>query len=344
MFIHAGNFPFHWMGGGSSSFISDDKYGGLYAGDQIETQTMMTFLHTISDTLLSSVDVHCCSEMWLVPTGWHPCKTKYDNRLPQCAETYGESFDKLLNDQWSQHVADAIYDVNGTRFAYGDVASVIYPASGSGMDWMYETFGTMYLSTTEIRKDPRTYNKQWNGDLLYNFGPQTNFILPSISELYTGMIASVQFALTKAKERISDVNNFPIEQPGYPIEYICDNVGENEKSMCDMDCTDIDVFPFGLSESGRAFVLPSLLTSPLSSSSITTTAILSNCRTVRVEQEREDDGKQQQQQQQHISLGGVNPCGKYLRSFKNGKPDYISVEKGTIFRQICPKDCDVPSH
>jgi hypothetical protein len=73
------------------------------------------------------------------------------------------------------------------------------------------------------------------------------FTFLPLKELYAGMVAAVQYALDKPSKRISDIKSFPLPEPAYPIEYICSNaVKEN---LCNIDCTEVDLFPFGLSAS-----------------------------------------------------------------------------------------------
>lgn len=92
------NWPSHWMGGGAMSTVRSATYAGLHSGDQIETQNIMGLIKDLAESkrLLSSVDIHCCADLWLVPTGWHPGRTPSSRN---CLETYGEAFNlPLLKD------------------------------------------------------------------------------------------------------------------------------------------------------------------------------------------------------------------------------------------------------
>jgi hypothetical protein len=115
-----------------------------------------------------------------------------------------------------------------------------------------------------------------------------------VKELYAGMVAGVQYALDKPDKRISDIKSFPLPEPTYPIEYICSNAVQ--ENLCNIDCTEVDPFPFGLSASETVAVKGT----------------------------------------------GVNPCGDYVKSFKNGNVQYVSVHPGTLFKDICPDECLPP--
>jgi hypothetical protein len=177
-------WPSHWMGGGASSTVRSATYAGLQAGDQIETQNIMGLIKELAENerFLSSVDVHCCADMWLVPTGWHPCKNTNENG--NCLETYGdgEAFDLPLLKDWSKVVTDAIYKVNGNQFVYGDISTTIYPAAGSSVDWIYEKFGIIYNAAPELRLDPQSAQTTIGIDQFY---PPNDLITPSIKgEIY----------------------------------------------------------------------------------------------------------------------------------------------------------------
>jgi len=227
------------MGGGSSSSISSAIYAGLSPADQDETQNMMNFVQSVvtNDRLLSTIDVHCCGDLWLLPTGWHTCKTDLNER-GRCPETYGGAFDLPLSMKWGEAITDAIAEVRGNEFVYGPIGTVIYTAAGSGLDWMYEKFGTVFLGSPEIHRDSSSTGG------ISTFYPNNGAIQPSVQEVYAGMVAGVQFALDNANERISDIVSFPIPEPGYPLDYICDNV--LIEGLCNLDCASIDTFPFDL--------------------------------------------------------------------------------------------------
>jgi Zinc carboxypeptidase len=207
------NFPSHWMGIGAHSNIFDDAYAGLYAGDQIETQNYMKLMQDLHEngTVLTSTDIHCCGDMWLLPGGWHPCKI-WDEDAWACVETYGESLDAPVAMEWGKVVTDAIFQVNGNQFTYGPVTTTIYPAAGSGMDWLYETFGSVYLGSPEIHRDSRGENFT----ALYEFSPPNENILPAIQEVYAGMVAGVQFALDNPNKRVSDLTHSQYPFPDTP--------------------------------------------------------------------------------------------------------------------------------
>jgi len=238
------NFPSHWMGGGASSSIYRAAYAGLYPADQVETQNIMKFVSDLAEEnkLLTVTDIHCCLNVWLLPNGWNRCKTS-QQAFPYCVETYGESYDLIIQEEWAKAITDAIYNVNKNQFEYGSITTKIYPAAGSSIDWYYEKLGILYAGAPEITIDTRRY------DGLTTFGGEPDFILPSVKEIYAGMIAAVKFALENPPDEvISNKNNFPIPNPGYSVKYLCDSISADAKNenLCEKTCGDVDVFPFEL--------------------------------------------------------------------------------------------------
>ena len=197
-------------------------------------------LEDVNKTLLSATDVHCCADVWLLPTGWHPCKTFAANGR-NCLETYGQSFDLTLSMAWGEMTIDSMAEVSGNRIGVGPISTAIYPATGSALDWMYEQLGTVFLGAPEMHEDPDSVHDPTGITLFY---PPTELISVAVKEMYAGMVAGTQFALDNQEKRISSLSSFPIPQPGYSVQYICDHA--IEEGLCNVDCTSIDIFPFGL--------------------------------------------------------------------------------------------------
>ena len=147
---------------------------------------------------------------------------------------------------------------------------------------------------------------------LSQYLPHNNGILPGVREVYGGMMAGVRFAMDNAQERIPDVESFPLLEPGYPVEYICDHVVE--ESLCDLDCTNINVFPFDLAFDEQPVQNNTGIKQFLAEHYVHNATVLRGGN-------------------------GVDPCGHYLQSFGNGRATYLSIQPGTLFREICPDEC-----
>jgi hypothetical protein len=99
------NFPSHWKGEGSSSLIGSTTHTRMNAADHVEVQCYIKFVQRLAErgNLLEVVDIHCCADMWLIPTGCHPCKEDV-----RCLYTCGTPFDLAVTEQWVKAVTDAI--------------------------------------------------------------------------------------------------------------------------------------------------------------------------------------------------------------------------------------------
>jgi murein tripeptide amidase MpaA len=127
------NWDFQWGGGGASADPGSDLYRGPAPFSEPETQAMRDF-YLARPTMLANIDFHSYSQLVLSPWGYTT------DPAPDTAfmETVGE------------RMADAIFDVNQVPYVAGPIATTLYIASGSSVDWAYGARG-VYSYTVELR-------------------------------------------------------------------------------------------------------------------------------------------------------------------------------------------------
>eukprot|EP00924_Labyrinthula_sp_SR-Ha-C_P012472 snap_masked-scaffold_10-processed-gene-7.29-mRNA-1 protein AED:1.00 eAED:1.00 QI:0/-1/0/0/-1/1/1/0/550 len=157
------NWAVNHKGQGSSSDPCSETYHGVEPFDQAETANIAAYILENQDRLITYNDVHSYSYMWMCPYAG------YYEAPPQ------EDYDQMM--VCSEAAVDAIEDVSGDRWAFGTVSNVIYIASGGSVDWVYREAGVVYSYTVELRGT--------------EFQPSSNNIVPSNTEMFAGMEASL---------------------------------------------------------------------------------------------------------------------------------------------------------
>jgi hypothetical protein len=157
-------------GQGSSTSQCSETYCGTAAFDNKETANMKAFAQRVrsetNGSIIVQTDVHAYGQMWMNPYG-------STTTLPPHYDDMKAAGDAT---------AAAIHGVSGYRFVTGTIAEVIYVASGSSCDWFYKDEGVVYAYAPEVRGT--------------SFQPSTTQIKPSNDELFAGMVAQVEYAVT----------------------------------------------------------------------------------------------------------------------------------------------------
>lgn len=97
---------------------------------------------------------------------------------------FGYSCDKqptemdLIWKRVSKSTTKAIASIHGTRFDYGPICETIYPASGSSIDWAYESGNVEFPIAFELRDKGK-----------FGFMMPPKFIIPSGEEILAGLLA-----------------------------------------------------------------------------------------------------------------------------------------------------------
>lgn len=158
------------MYSGTSALPCSDTYGGPSAGSAIETQNVQNKLNQLaaSDNLYGVISYHAYARMWLHAYGY---STVSGGSTCALSSSYN-----AIN-AVSRAASNAVQSTGGQSWVYGPVCSVIYPASGSTVDYSHDVSGCIYAFTPELRGT--------------SFAPSDNQIVPSYNEQWAGLVAMV---------------------------------------------------------------------------------------------------------------------------------------------------------
>ncbi len=150
------NWGHEWGGQGASSSFCNDTYRGPSAFSEPETQALRDF--TIAHpNIVGHHDIHSYGELLMHPWGYT------STQVPPADLTF---FTGLV-----ERMADAIHGVYARSYTTGPINPLLYPASGTSVDWMYGARAIKSV-TTEVREDS------------YGFIMPTAEILPNATENY----------------------------------------------------------------------------------------------------------------------------------------------------------------
>ncbi|XP_013778480.2 carboxypeptidase B-like [Limulus polyphemus] len=129
------NFDAMFGGKGTTDDICSDIYRGESAFSEPETRAIRDAVLQLKGRLKAYFTLHSYSQLWMCP--------------------YGHSLTYPLNynDQFQAlHTAiNAVWKKHGKYYKFGSIASVIYPAAGSSIDWVYDNVGANYSIALELR-------------------------------------------------------------------------------------------------------------------------------------------------------------------------------------------------
>jgi hypothetical protein len=123
------NYPYQWVGSGSSTIPGDDTYRGPSAGSEPETQAFMNFV--LSRHLVTHDSWHSYGAMILFPWGYTTAHTPDDAVLRAVATERSRD--------------------NG--YAVGQAPEILYSVNGGNFDWMYgeqTTKAKVFSFSTEV--------------------------------------------------------------------------------------------------------------------------------------------------------------------------------------------------
>lgn len=129
------NWGYKWMEGGASSNPCLETYAGPEPFSEIETKTMSEFITSISDKFYAYFAFHSYSQYLVFPYGH--TRRHLDN--------YDESF------AIGKKGIEALAKRYGTRYTTGNIAEVVYIATGSSLDWVKGTFHKPITFLYELR-------------------------------------------------------------------------------------------------------------------------------------------------------------------------------------------------
>ncbi|XP_013107110.2 zinc carboxypeptidase [Stomoxys calcitrans] len=166
------NFDSHWMeNGGASNNPCSETYAGPEAFSEPEAKALADYVTSIQDKINIYISFHSYGQYLLSPYG----HTK---------EEFPENYEDLLTigTAFSGAIKGLAYN---TEYTHGSTAVVLYVASGSTVDWVFNELNVKVGYTIEFRDKGR-----------YGFVLPPLQILPNCQELMAGMLALVD----KSKE------------------------------------------------------------------------------------------------------------------------------------------------
>ncbi|XP_018331188.1 zinc carboxypeptidase-like [Agrilus planipennis] len=134
------NWAFEWGNGGVSFSPCSETYAGAGAFSEIETQTFSTYISSIVSHLRAYISIHSYSQLLLLPYG---------------VTGIGKpsNYNQLLT--IGRRAATALKRRYGTEYTVGNLAEVLYVASGSSFDWVKGTHNVNLTFAFELRDTGR---------------------------------------------------------------------------------------------------------------------------------------------------------------------------------------------
>jgi hypothetical protein len=171
------NWDFKWGVAGSSNNPCSETYDGPSPFSEIEPKKVADFLMANKANMKAYFNLHSYSEDWMYPFGWQD-------------HTYPSDVDKLR--AISQMAVAAIKAVNGETFKYGSITDIVYPASGSTIDYTNAVLGIDYSFGMELRPDENSSN---------GFVLPADQIIPGASETWAGLMVVLNQVITDMQGR-----------------------------------------------------------------------------------------------------------------------------------------------
>jgi len=130
------NFDFHWDGEGSSDDPCDVDYRGPKAFSEPEIKSLTDFWNQNAKTIQSAITLHATDKFWMLPYAY------------QKPAVYPPDYDELL--KLAQEGEKALEAVHGEHYTVGNIVDVLYPASGSSIDYAKGVTGIKWTYAFEI--------------------------------------------------------------------------------------------------------------------------------------------------------------------------------------------------
>ena len=160
------NWGYKFGQGGASTNPCSEAYQGPKAFSAPESLNMANYIKSRNGQVISYIDFHAYSQLWMYPFG---------------AECNKDAPDRSKLDKVSKAAVKALKGVHGTSFAAGPICEIIYQASGASVDWTYAVANVTYSMAVELRDTGR-----------YGFLLPPNQIIPSGEETLAAFLAAVK--------------------------------------------------------------------------------------------------------------------------------------------------------
>jgi murein tripeptide amidase MpaA len=157
------NFNFKWMVAGASTDPCSEEYAGPSPASEIEVQNLQNFWGANNKTIQSVFDIHTYSEDFMYPYGY-------------AEGAYPPDVTKIK--ALAAQATLAVNSAHGEHFQYGAIIDIVYPASGSTIDYTRGVNNIDYSYAMELRPD---------GNAVNGFVLPEDQILDGASEAWAGI-------------------------------------------------------------------------------------------------------------------------------------------------------------
>ncbi|TKR70150.1 hypothetical protein L596_022208 [Steinernema carpocapsae] len=151
------NWDFQFRVAGFDDNPCSIEFAGYTAFSESEPRLIAEFLAANKDSIKAYFDVHAFGELFMYPYGY--------------ARTYPDDVANLDKPK------KAINAVHGAEFTHGSILDIIYPASGSSIDYAKGVLGIEYTYALELR----------GGDKRLGFLIDESQIIPVAEETWAGL-------------------------------------------------------------------------------------------------------------------------------------------------------------
>lgn len=166
------NFDYHWGGPGTSDYECSEIYKGPYAFSEPEVAALAK-VALEEDQIDLYLAIHSFGQYLLYPWG-------FTLDPPDNADELQEA---------GRQAAQAIEALNGTVYAVGNSAGLLYFAAGCSDDWFKAIPGV-----------PLSYTVELPGGGNQGFDLPANRIQPVVTETWAGIVAYYDFLIAKSKK------------------------------------------------------------------------------------------------------------------------------------------------
>jgi len=158
------NFDFHWDGEGSSDEPCEEDFRGPKAFSEPEIKSLTHFWNQNAKNIQAMFSLHSFSELWMLPYAY------------QSPAVYPTDYDEML--KLAQEGEKALEAVHGEQYEVGNIADMLYAASGSSVDYSKGVSMIKYSYAFETRP-------KGGGEGGFDL-PDTQ-IIPTGEELFAGI-------------------------------------------------------------------------------------------------------------------------------------------------------------
>ncbi|XP_068943129.1 carboxypeptidase A1-like [Petaurus breviceps papuanus] len=151
---------------GASSNPCSETYHGKYANSEVEVKSIVDFVNSHGN-IKAFISIHSYSQLLLYPYGYTTARATHQAELDELAKL----------------AVDNLASLYGTKYQYGSIITTIYQASGSTVDWTYNS-GIKYSYTFELRDTG-----------FYGFLLPAKQIIPTAQETWLALTTIMDYTL-----------------------------------------------------------------------------------------------------------------------------------------------------